>query len=293
MKLLLALALCATAIGLVVNCGTSQGGPLSNQHLSTPASQTAVTTSNSKDIVATPNSFPVIHVFVALCDNVNQGIVPVSASLGNGDNPATNLYWGAAFGVKTFFSRSKDWELVAESSNPAAGILARAIFKKRDSDVFIVADAYRGKEISQAIWDFLEAASGKAGEEVTVTRGARRITFNSSGSSDLVVYVGHDGLMDFTLESTPEKRDARKRKAIILACISKKYFAKPLERTGADPLLWTTNLMAPEAYILSAAIDGWLKQESDEQIRVRAAKAYNGYQNCGLKAASNLFATGW
>jgi len=25
-----------------------------------------------------------IHVFVALCDNVNQGIVPVSKSLGNG-----------------------------------------------------------------------------------------------------------------------------------------------------------------------------------------------------------------
>jgi hypothetical protein len=51
--------------------------------------------------------------------------------------------------------------------------------------------------------------------------------------------------------------------------------------------------MAPEAYILSAAIDGWLKKETDEEIRIRAAKAYNSYQNCGLKAASNLFATGW
>ena len=58
---------------------------------------------------AAANSIPVIHVFVALADNVNQGIVPVSASLGNGDNPKTNLYWGAAFGVRTFFSRNKDW----------------------------------------------------------------------------------------------------------------------------------------------------------------------------------------
>ncbi|HEX6730669.1 MAG TPA: hypothetical protein VF074_11680, partial [Pyrinomonadaceae bacterium] len=47
---------------------------------------------------AAVNPFPVIHVFVALADNVNQGIVPVPPSLGNGDNPATNLYWGAAFG---------------------------------------------------------------------------------------------------------------------------------------------------------------------------------------------------
>lgn len=292
MKLLLAVALGAMAVGLMWGCGTSQGGTAFKQHLSTSDSQ-PVANSNTKDAVGTPNSFPVIHVFVALCDNVNQGIVPVSASLGNGDNPATNLYWGAAFGVKTFFSKSRDWELVAESQNSAAGILARAIFKKRDRDVFIVADAYRGKKISQAIWDFLEAASGRAGEELTVTRDVRKFTFNTSGSSDLVAYVGHDGLMDFTLESTPRARDARKRDAIILACISKKYFAAPLERTGAEPLLWTTNLMAPEAYILSAAIDGWLKQESDEQIRLRAAKAYNAYQNCGLKAASGLFATGW
>src|SRR5688572_22630666 len=59
------------------------------------------------------NSVPVIHVFVALADNVNQSIVPVSASLGNGDNPTTNLYWGAAFGIKTFFSRNKDWQLIS------------------------------------------------------------------------------------------------------------------------------------------------------------------------------------
>jgi len=43
--------------------------------------------------------------------------------------------------------------------------------------------------------------------------------------------------------------------------------------------------MAPEAYVLSAAIDGWMKKETEEQIRVRAADAYNKYQNCGVKAA--------
>ena len=33
-----------------------------------------------------------IHVFVALCDNENQGIVPVNSSLGNGQNSESNLY---------------------------------------------------------------------------------------------------------------------------------------------------------------------------------------------------------
>jgi len=92
----------------------------------------------------------VIHVFVALADNVNQGIVPVSASLGNGDNASTNLYWGAAFGIRTFFSKNRDWQLISVAPNPSATILERCIFKHRRSSLFIVADAYRGKEISQA-----------------------------------------------------------------------------------------------------------------------------------------------
>src|ERR1041384_3577387 len=79
------------------------------------------------------NSVPVIHVFVALADNVNQGIVPVSATLGNGDNPATNLYWGAAFGVRTFFTRNKDWQLLSVTPNPGANILERCIFKHRQA----------------------------------------------------------------------------------------------------------------------------------------------------------------
>ena len=37
-----------------------------------------------------------VHVFVALADNAHQGIVPVPAALGNGDDAAQNLYWGAA-----------------------------------------------------------------------------------------------------------------------------------------------------------------------------------------------------
>ena len=35
-----------------------------------------------------------VHVFVALADNLHQGIVPVPAKLGNGEDPEHNLYWG-------------------------------------------------------------------------------------------------------------------------------------------------------------------------------------------------------
>ena len=41
-----------------------------------------------------------VHVTVALCDNATQGMVPVPAAIGDGDDPRTNLYWGARYGVK-------------------------------------------------------------------------------------------------------------------------------------------------------------------------------------------------
>jgi hypothetical protein len=201
----------------------------------------------------------------------------------------TNLYWGAAFGIKTFFTKNKDWELISVTPNPTTRVLERCIFKHRRTSIVLVADAYRGKEISQTIADFLEAAAGKPGEQLK----AGDVVFHTGGSADVVAYVGHDGLMDFNLATQPQKRDDRRRRAIILACASKQYFTSALEQTGATPLLWTTNLMAPEAYVLSAAIDGWMKKETDEQIRLRAADTYNKYQNCGLKAARGLFATGF
>ena len=157
----------------------------------------------------------------------------------------------------------------------------------------MVADAYRGKEISQTTVDFLEAAAGRPGENLKIKSERGDFDLHTGGSADLVAYIGHNGLMDFALTSSPKARDERQRKAIILACASKQYFGEALRQTGASPLVWTTGLMAPEAYVLSAAIDGWANRESDEAIRVRAMTAYHKYQNCGLKAANRLFATGW
>lgn len=79
-----------------------------------------------------------IHVFVALADNKNQGIVPVAAILGDGDDPTHNLYWGSSYGVKTYFARSADWQLIASSQRPKPAILERCIFKHRGQNVYIL-----------------------------------------------------------------------------------------------------------------------------------------------------------
>jgi len=233
-----------------------------------------------------------IHVFVALADNVNQGIVPVARILGNGEDPEHNLYWGSAYGVKTFFSRRPDWKLLSCGQKPKHEVLDRCIFKYRAADVYLVADAYRGREIQTAIQNFFDASAGLSWEQLKIKDGLQEVVLNVLGGSNLVAYIGHDGLMDFRLPRIPLRKNDVSREAIILACASKIYFAKPLRASGAYPLLWTTNLMAPEAYTLKSALDGWILGESNDKIRERAAAAYDKYQKCGLNAARRLMATG-
>jgi len=230
-----------------------------------------------------------IHVFVALCDNVHQGIVPVPAKIGNGKDPANNLYWGCGYGIKSFFKlKTTDWKFIQTIPSKNPKILERVLFKHTTKDVYMLADAYDGEQIKTCMEDFFKAANGQNVQELTV--GEKKLGFG--GGSQLISYIGHNGLMDFSI-SMKYQSIAGKRDIVALACYSKNYFSPEIKQAGANPLIWTTHLMAPEAYTLKAIIDGWLNNETPAQIDERAAQMYNQYQKCGIKGARNLFATGF
>lgn len=229
-----------------------------------------------------------VHVFVALADNKSQGIVPVPKKLGNGDDPRNNLYWGALYGVKAYFRRSDNWSLLSTIDNPSAGVLERCVFQHRRSQVVLIADAYRGAEIKRAITDFLAAAGGGNPRKLKVAKEAVPI----HGGAHLVAYVGHNGLMEFSVGDGRIQSGPAGREAIVLACKSKQYFLPHLSRLKARPLLLTTGLMAPEAYTLEAALEAWVSGATGEDVRERAAAAYHKYQKCGLRAARRLFYSG-
>jgi hypothetical protein len=211
-----------------------------------------------------------IRVFVALCDNKTQGIVPVSAKLGNGDDLANNLYWGALYGVKAFLKRSKYWTLLKDVKNPQKNILERVVFKHKSTGAMLTADAYRGAAIKQAMQDFLKAAAAK-------------------DKTKIVVYIGHNGLMDFRLPLLATPTPNNGKTAIVLCCKSKQYFLPYLKQCGVYKSLLTTNFMAPEAYVLDAAVRSLLLGGSIETTRKCVAKAYSKYQKCSLSAADRLF----
>lgn len=236
------------------------------------------------------NGAKIIHVFVALCDNKYQGIVKVPERIGNGQDPVNNLYWGAGFGVKSYLKKQPHWELLStDNYEQPYKLLERCVFKHKTENVYLVADAYDGREIKQCTIDFLQSCSGAYADSFY----AKGKMLPCGGSANILAYTGHDGLMDFKLDETFSPADTLKRQAIILACISKSYFHEHLKATGASPLLWTTGLCSPEAYTLDAALQSWMKKESPHQAQQKAAQAYSKYQKCSVNAAAKLFVTGW
>ncbi|MHC4660764.1 MAG: M20/M25/M40 family metallo-hydrolase [Planctomycetota bacterium] len=240
-----------------------------------------------------PRKYKVVHVFVCLCDNRNQGIVKVSAALGNGQDPKNNLYWGAMYGVKTFLKKSAHWSVVKHGTAPQKKhILDRAVFKSKGAatPVYIVADAYDGANMKETLTNFFSAAAGKSRTEINLASGEK---IKTGGDADMICFVGHNGLMDTSLESYPENGGAPNPDcAVVLACKSSSYFAKPLEKASCSPLITTTGLMAPEAYTLDAIIRSWAAGEPAGTVRKKAAGAYAKYQKTSERAALRLFKTG-
>jgi len=210
-----------------------------------------------------------VMVFVALCDNKTQGIIPVGPKIGNGDIPDDNLYWGCTDGFGSYFKKSKNWKVTESASDVSDDILRRMKLKHVKGDIVLQADAYRGSQIRKCIEDFEKAAA--------------------SGNYDLVAFIGHDGLMDFNV-TDPASIENNKTEAIVLCCVSDRYFGPRLEKMGCRPLLLTQQLMYPGAFILHDVLEVWRTGGSTSEMRAAAGRAYARNQKISVSAATGVFA---
>ncbi len=233
----------------------------------------------------------VVHAMVPLCDNDNQGIVKVNKNLGNGLSLRTNLYWGSKYGVKNFFHKLSPWQLLESKKDITPNILERIIFYREFSNgakVYLVADAYRGDRMKECLHDYLHALSGTSKESVAI----KDQTISIKSGADLLIFNGHNGLMDYDMNFV-KNTDGRIREASVIGCISHDYFVDHCKQSKAYPLLMTTGLMAPEAYVMEGLINEWAMVKEEKEIKAACAKAYHKYQKCGLRGASRLFRSGW
>lgn len=240
---------------------------------------------------AAPPPAKVIHAFVALCDNDSQGIAPVPKKIGNGDDPGNNLYWGCDDGLRAVFASSKAWQKITTPALDPDGsgpILERLVFRHKATGAILVGDAYRGREIKACLTDYFAALAGR--HPVTVNAGDTELA--AGGAAQLVAYLGHNGLMEFTIDGPPPTPEATAspRTAIALCCVSQRYFKAPLATAGARPLLLTRQLMYPAAQLLHEASAGWLAGRTPDECAARAAAAYAANQKISHKAAAGVFA---
>ncbi len=210
-----------------------------------------------------------VRVFVALCDNKTQGIVPVGEKIGNGDDPDANLYWGCTEGFGAYFRHSKRWKVIATEKDVSTTILRRFTLRHTEWDIDLVVEAYRGSQIRQCLLDFEAAAS--------------------SNSFDLVAYLGHNGLMDFDVP-VPPKVEGNDTEVVVLCCLSETYFGSRLRALGCRPVLMTQQLMYPGSFLLHAAIEKWRSGGGSADLRAAAAAAYATNQKISVRAAAGVFA---
>ncbi len=231
-----------------------------------------------------------VHVFVPLCDNDNQGIVPVSASLGDGQNLRTNLYWGAGYGLKTHFKKT-GWKIISDVIDTSNAVLERIVFEKNitpSTRIIVIADAYAGDEMPLCLEDFFSNLAETLNDSVKINDSV----FIDLNQVDLVAFTGHNGLMDNSIGEKINK-NAKPKDAVVIACISHSYFNERLNYVNAYPLVTTRSLMAPEAYVISAIINSWANMEDERSVFLSAASAYSTYQKCSLNAGKSIFKTGW
>lgn len=232
----------------------------------------------------------VVHAYIPLCDNIHQGIVPTTATLGDGMNLKSNLYWATSGGTKAYFKKQSDWSLVFDVFDLDTNVLERVVFKKiyPQTTVYLVADAYRGDRMEETVNDFMASISGNRYQTIQLNDSSNVL---AAAHADLFIFNGHNGLMDnITVKrwiNTTEKRTD----IVMNSCLSYGYLQNELMYAGGYPLVRSNSTLYPGAYVLEQIIDDWVAGKDEKEICLRAGATYCQKHDCG--AGTKVYKSGW
>ena len=213
-------------------------------------------------------------VHVPLCQD---GITACgNKKLGDGDNPATNLYWATTPGFGKWFARKgSGWKHVVSQKQGTGDkdILERHVYRRtiatpkawrergvgKTFDLEIEVRAWRGSAIDRALAAYAADVSG------------------DKTAAQLVAFVGHNRLMDID-EYTWPAAGQQVKGTIAIACHTASYMKKQVSAATRVPLLMTNDFLFSNAAPLEAAVLALARGGSYAEIRRAAATAYAGVQ---------------
>jgi hypothetical protein len=242
----------------------------------------------------------VATVYVALCDNDSQGIVPVrNRSICDGDVPMQNMYW-VGDNALAGLAKKRKWKSVSRVEDPDGALLIEQIWttsvrpeqRLREAGVaepfrvVVVGRAYRGNRIHEAFVDYLRAIHG----DDAVTARVDGIDVAYGGAGHVVGYVGHDYMMDVAPGSTRlrEVIDATAggstlaKGVFALACAGDSWIRPFVSRDNAYIMALNVYLGFPNAWAFGGILDGIAAQGDGDEIHRAAAKGFAAGQECGL-----------
>lgn len=243
-----------------------------------------------------------ITVHVALCDRRSKVKNPMQA---RGTDWSRNLYWGALYGMETFFKKRPEWgePLHVVTSRPPRYILRRVIFSRRvlptrawrqrgvtePFQICLLAIAWSGPAAGEAIRATLMDALGQSAPRV-IRSGGRTLRFGSA--SNLVGYVGYNAVKDNpSILPHPAEPVARPdpRGVFFISPQSAESVGGTLQRLGLHPVLLTTDHITPEAYVLYGLTEALAAGQIETGITEKAAERYAHYKKLDPKLARRLF----
>jgi len=228
----------------------------------------------------------VVQVHVPLCDN--RIIACGNRRLGDGDNPNTNLYWSTSGGFKGWFRSQRAWRLVHVGTDPKGAVMETRIWRRRVRptrqwrrlgvlkafDVYVVAMAWRGREIQRAMDSYVSDLYGSAKRTFVANDGTR---IAAGGAAHVVAYVGHNGWMDveeYDFASAQRLSHAKTKGTIAVACMTAPYLAGPVASPRRVPLLMTTSLLFAGAHSFEGAVTSFARGQPLRSVRNAAARSY-------------------
>jgi hypothetical protein len=236
-----------------------------------------------------------VQIYVALCDNDSQGIVPVkNRRICDGEAPEQNLYWRTGGGIASYLQAQR-YRTLEYSELSAGPIAIRARFAKElpagaslraqgiaRVPVEVTALAYRGAHIASAMFDFVRAVHA----EPATGRDAPHV----------VGYIGHDYFLDGydprELARAREGSSQLQQGVFALSCLGNRYIRPEITRPNAHILVLNRGLTYPGAWTVGGLLSGLARGDSLPAIHRLAAQRFADGQKKPYGAILRSFASG-
>ena len=230
-----------------------------------------------------------VTAHVALMDRNRPG---AARSFNDGNDPHSNMFFGALFGMETHFANAAGWRRVlTDADGDGRHIMRRVVFHRRAAvtpswqargitegfDVYVLANAWPSSRIVEAMEQPLRDAL--CGEPVTLQVDDREVQFG--GGSMLVGYVGQNHMLEEYWDPFAQLSGctAMRQVGVFYACPrSAVVLHQATIDRGLYSVLFTRAAATPEAYLVDGMLKGLLSGELGDAFVTYAAGEYARYQ---------------